>query len=206
MHSILHAFTHSVVWASIIASAVVAAVVTLIIEYLAKPGLEARKERILEKSRQRRTALANFRRAINLAIRVLPFKDQPPEIVSLMAEHIKGIMTDVQPYMLDAGENILAPQSVSREWGYTVSSMYARMTVYSVVLPTLPDGFWEGLEEDTKQMENFYRLFTTSRWRPFRRRKLIRKIEASPAPSTFISAKERHSLPSSNQETTGLCP
>ena len=48
---------HLVLWASLLASAGVAAVTTLLVEYLAKPWLEARKDRILDKGRQQRTAL-----------------------------------------------------------------------------------------------------------------------------------------------------
>lgn len=48
---------HSILWASILASAGVAVVTTLAIEYLAKPGLEARKDRILEKRREQRAAI-----------------------------------------------------------------------------------------------------------------------------------------------------
>jgi hypothetical protein len=62
---------HSILLASILASAGVALVTTLLVEYLAKPWLEARKERILDKSRQRRAALTNFLRTINLANRLL---------------------------------------------------------------------------------------------------------------------------------------
>lgn len=62
---------HSTLWASIFASAVVAVVTTLLVEYLAKPGLEARKERILESKRERRTALKNIDRATYLAGRII---------------------------------------------------------------------------------------------------------------------------------------
>jgi hypothetical protein len=43
---------HSILWASILASAGVALVTTLLVEYLAKPGLEARKDRIIENRRE----------------------------------------------------------------------------------------------------------------------------------------------------------
>ncbi len=57
---------HDVLWASIVASAGVALVTTLLVEYLAKPWLEARKERILEDRRQQRTAVRDIRRAAQL--------------------------------------------------------------------------------------------------------------------------------------------
>jgi hypothetical protein len=46
---------------TVLVSALVAAVVTLGIEYFAKPSLEARKDRIVERARRRRTIEANLR-------------------------------------------------------------------------------------------------------------------------------------------------
>ena len=184
MHSVLHAFTHSVVWASVIASVFVAAFVTLAIEYLAKPRLEVRKERILEKSRERHKAINDFRRAVNLAMRLTAYKGQPPQmVVSLMDDHIKRSAIDLQEHTLAAGEFIHAPESVRREWEYAVSSMNAYATVLPAGLQHLPDNFWAMFEDASNQMKVFYRLFTTSRWHPLRRRMLIRKIAASPAPN-----------------------
>jgi hypothetical protein len=57
---------HSILWTSILASAGVAVLTTLLVEYLAKPGLEARKERILEDRRQKRHALGDIRRVAGL--------------------------------------------------------------------------------------------------------------------------------------------
>lgn len=51
---------HSVLWAGILASAGVTLVTTLAVENLAKPGLEACKERILENNREWRTAVPNL--------------------------------------------------------------------------------------------------------------------------------------------------
>jgi hypothetical protein len=58
---------HTVLWASIFASAGVALVTTLLIEYFAKPGLEARKDRILEDRRDQRNALKDLRLYARLA-------------------------------------------------------------------------------------------------------------------------------------------
>lgn len=196
MHSVLHAFTHSVVWASVLASAFVALVTTLLIEYFAKPRLEARKERILDKTRQRRNAINNFRRAINLANKLLAFKGQPSQIVSLMDDHIKRSTTDLQGYMFTAFEFIEVPQSLTKEWEYTASSMHAYCAVPSVMWPNAPDDFWEKFETTFNQMRDFRKLFGTSRWHPLRRRNLIRKIASSPPPGTFISANEKDSLSS----------
>jgi hypothetical protein len=166
MHSVLHAFTHSVVWASVITSTFVALITTLLVEYFAKPRLEARKERILDKSRQRRNAINNFRRAINLANKLLALKGQPSEMVSLMDDHIKRSATDLQEYMFTAFEFIEAPQPLGREWEYTVSSMHAYCAVPSAMWPSVPDDFWEKFEATFNQMRDFCKLFRLSRWRP----------------------------------------
>jgi hypothetical protein len=46
---------------TVLTSALVAAVVTLSIEYFAKPGLEARKDRIVERQKRRRAVLEHVR-------------------------------------------------------------------------------------------------------------------------------------------------
>jgi hypothetical protein len=61
MHS---ASQSQVLWVSILVSAIVAGFVTILIEYLAKPRLEARKERILDAHRREREAIEGLRRAV----------------------------------------------------------------------------------------------------------------------------------------------
>jgi hypothetical protein len=61
---------HSVLWASILASAGVALIVTLVVEYFAKPGLEARKDRILEDRREKRAAIKGIKHASILAMKM----------------------------------------------------------------------------------------------------------------------------------------
>jgi hypothetical protein len=53
-------------WVSLVTPVVVAAVTTLVIEYLAKPSLEARKQQILETHEQRRATIRGLRRAAHL--------------------------------------------------------------------------------------------------------------------------------------------
>jgi hypothetical protein len=172
----------------------VALVTTLLVEYLAKPRLEVRKERILEKSRERRKGINDFRRALNLANKLLAYKGQPPLAFSLMDEQIKRSTTDLQDRMFTAAEFIDVPQSISREWEYTISAIHARSVVPSAMWQNMPDDFWEVFEDAFQRMKDFRKLFKLSKLHPLRRRKLIRKIAAAPAPSTFISAKERDSL------------
>lgn len=185
---------HSILWASILASAGVALVTTLLVEYLARPWLEVRKDRIVEKGRQRRDAINNFRRALNLANKFLAYKGQPPEAFSLLDDQIKRTLTDMQEHMLTAFEFIDVPESVSREWEYTATAIHAHSVIPPAMLPNMPDVFWEGFEDSFQRMKAFHKLFKLSKWHRWRRRKLIRKIVSSPAPSTFMSEKERDSL------------
>jgi hypothetical protein len=186
---------HSVLWASILASAGVALVTTLLVEYLARPWLEVRKDRIVEKGRQRRDAINKFRRALNLANKFLAYKGQPSEVFNLMNDQIRRNMTEMQEYMLTAFEFIDVPESVSREWEYTATSIHSHSIIPPAMLANMPDEFWEGFEDTFQRMKDFHKLFKTSKRHPWRRHKLIRDIKASPAPISFKSQKERDSLP-----------
>jgi hypothetical protein len=64
-------------WNTVVTSAVTALVVTLVIEYFAKPGLEARKERILGLLRSRRELLAVIAK-LTLAAKMYG-EDLPPD-------------------------------------------------------------------------------------------------------------------------------
>ena len=191
MHSVLYAFTHSVVWASVIASVFVAAFVTLVIEYLAKPRLEVRKDRILEKSRERRKAMHDFRRALNLTNKLITFRSAAPPMVGLMDEHIKRSTIDVQDHMFAAFEFIEVPQSIRRQWEYTVSTIHAVSVVPPAMWSSLPDNIWNEFEDAFERMKDFHQLFKLSKRHRLRKRKLIRKIAASPAPIRFTSAQDR---------------
>jgi hypothetical protein len=65
-------------------SAGVAAFITLVIEYFAKPGLEARKDRILSSHRRRREAIDRFDDALFLIGRLLASQEDP-EIGKIMS-------------------------------------------------------------------------------------------------------------------------
>jgi hypothetical protein len=57
---------HSILWVSVGVSAGVAIITTVLIDFLFKPGLEARKERILEKKRDKRNAIKGIWQAYGL--------------------------------------------------------------------------------------------------------------------------------------------
>lgn len=123
MHSILHAFTHSVVWASVVASAFVALVTTLLIEYLAKPGLEARKDRILEKRRELREGVKDIRVSIHLARRLVGFITEGLKILiadtggeQVSVEYINKIKAELSEHVTNAHQVLYPPKSVLEEW------------------------------------------------------------------------------------------
>lgn len=206
MHSVLHAFTHSVVWASVLASAFVAAVVTMVVEYFAKPGLEARKDRILDKGRQQRTALNGVRRSTILIHRLQTYR-RVPGGVGLLKDRINRATADLEQYMIAAFETLNVPESISSEWEYTTSAIDAFATVFRTLPAT--DNVRLKLDAAFAQLRDFEMLFTTSKWHPRRRRELIRKIRSSPPPNSFKQqpAREDDSLSSGHQDgTTKLWP
>jgi hypothetical protein len=81
--------------ASLIASAAVAIATTLVVEYAAKPTLEARKERILDKARSSRTLLTQLL-MLESRISILPdelrpgFREQK-EAVNRISDEIREL-------------------------------------------------------------------------------------------------------------------
>lgn len=70
-------------WDAVVSAVITAAIVTLVVEYLAKPRLEARKERILQVVRTRHT-LGDVLLEIGLAARTITEEvaaDAPPDVV-----------------------------------------------------------------------------------------------------------------------------
>lgn len=184
---------HSVLWASILASAGVAIVTTLLVEYLAKPGLEARKERILEDRRQQRTALNNMKQSLYLATRLVLYEEgvndgsiPPEQFQKAVAEFAESAIT---PYGI-----IDPPGKVSQEWTdmlfaihrYAVTSEGRRT---KEVKEKFPLAF--------VRLEFFYSYFSTAKWHLWRRRKLIKRIKLFPPSSSFKAraSEESASLP-----------
>lgn len=195
MHSVLHAFTHSVVWASVIASAFVALVVTLAVEYLAKPGLEARKDRILEGRRELRTGLKDIKRANSLLSRfvVVTERSDPDNI---LAEYVAGLKNEILERMNSADEFIDIPESIALEWARIVG------LVTSVVISPRQAG---SSREDRMivlkylgtSLKRFYKYFQTPKWRVRERWILIRRIKSSSVPTDkmYKASEQNNSLP-----------
>lgn len=105
---------HSVLWASIFASGGVALLTTLLVEYFAKPSLEARKERILKKKREHRAALRELGRAIYLAHNILAVRDDQEEPV--LRKRTIQYAADAGRLVLDAYEKLRIPREVYSDW------------------------------------------------------------------------------------------
>src|ERR1035438_6660739 len=77
-----------VLWASILAAAAVSVVTTLLVEYLAKPWLELRKDRILEADQRRREVLRGLRQANFLAFRIFALRNVDNAVVHGMVARL----------------------------------------------------------------------------------------------------------------------
>lgn len=83
----------SVTWANLVTSSAVAVVTTILVEYAAKPTLEARKERILENSRRSRDLLTQLM-MLESRISMLPGEFQPGgreprEVINRLSDEIR---------------------------------------------------------------------------------------------------------------------
>jgi hypothetical protein len=182
----MHSSQHSqILWASIVASAAVAALVTLLVEYLAKPQLEARKERILEKNQQRRTALLGLRRIANLPQRIAFYKvaealgefassedDAPPAADGRERMHI-AIM-EAQDLLVTAFELLAPSSSYLKLWQGEVGAVMAYLS-FIVVDPNQKAPKFATLI--VEGLTYYADLFTLSWWRWRRRYSLLKKIK-----------------------------
>lgn len=184
MHSILHAFEHSVVWASVIASAFVALVVTLLIEYIAKPGLEARKDRILENKRESRAGVRDIRLGFHLAQRLQGFINEG--LADLIAdtggeqvseEYIDKIKAELSERVTNAHQVLCPPKSIVLEWENSIVMAEALALTFS--REVLPDTMEEYLDPVLERLELFYDYFETRRLRLWRRHKLVKMIKGT---------------------------
>jgi hypothetical protein len=182
MHSILHAFTHSVVWASVIASAFVAAAVTVFIEYIAKPGLEARKDRILENKRELRTGVKDIRASIHLARRLQGFitkgleeliADTGGEQVSV--EYVNKIKIELSEHVTNAYQVLYPPKSVVAEWEMAIVMGESIALIFSREIP--PETMEDYLDPVLERLELFYDYFGTQRLHLWRRHRLVKMIK-----------------------------
>lgn len=163
-----------ILWASIIASAAVAALVTLLMEYLAKPQLEARKERILERHQQRRAAVLGLRQVAHLPQRIEFYKTA--EIMSELParERIQAAIMEAENLILTAFEILVPSSSYLPLWQGEVGAVTAYLSF------TASDPFKDkpkGVTELIGALNYYADLFSLPLWRWKRRHILLRKIK-----------------------------
>jgi hypothetical protein len=203
MHSVLRAFTHSVVWASVLSSAFVALVVTLVVEYFAKPGLEARKDRILETSRERRNAIKKVKRASYLAANLLTSHtsespdsaEDNTEWTSMLNDRAYEMAVEMDELAESAFELINVPRRVESEWVEATGIMSGFAMLFQIN-NNLSDDHWEKLRIARARMHFFAELLRTSRWRRSQRYALMIMIKSSneTRASAHTSSEEDNSL------------
>lgn len=169
----------SILWASILASAAVAAFTTLIIEYLAKPWLEARKERILEHSRRHRTALHDLASVLFSAGRIVGLRDEQ-SVIGLRERTIQ-IARDTEKLIEAIYEEVDIPASLDDDWSNTTAAVLSFLIGIQVVEHTHPDA-WNRFDSAGNHLGLYYDLLSAPRWHWWRRRRFVREIKSSALP------------------------
>jgi hypothetical protein len=164
---------HSVVWASVLASAAVAAVTTLIIEYLAKPWLDARKDRIIEDDRQKRAAIKAIKRSIFLMASLHTFEDDKEHTVSYAAR-IRSNAAEIEKALIDAYQVINVPQSVLPEWIAAAGVVVG----FAMAFQDKEGAPSSNFKLASDRLNIFIKLLEVRRFHILHRRKLIQELKA----------------------------
>lgn len=196
---------HSISWPSILASALVALVVTLVVEYLAKPGLEARKDRIIEYNREQRAALRDIRRAAYLAFSLcnrskrMGYKTTPTEAADHINEEALKMAREIEELVENARTIVDLPTWMYDEWVESADRIVAFVTAFRLApgLPgfyvgsKVPDEMWTTFHTAAVRLNDLPTWRETSNWRLRRKRKLVMKIKLSPLPPEWPQTRKR---------------
>lgn len=174
----MHGASGTVLWVSIVASAIVAALITLLIEYVAKPSLEARKERILERHRQFRSALRGLERAKYVGDQISDLRKHLD--LEYFRNRVMQFAEELEPLVDKAVEVIDVPASLEYDWGKCAGLAIGFRTL--VQARENDDSMWNLFNHVVKKLNNYCDLFDTPRTRWLRRRKLIQEIRSHPLP------------------------
>jgi len=167
---------HSVLWYSIVASALVAVITTLLVEYLAKPGLEARRERIVEEKRGRRNAMRGILQALSLLERLQNHKEGTPRSVS--RDYLVAITGKFTERIETASDALKIPESLDGEWARIAAAI--ETFEFAVQAGQPPAEAWKMLKSVTHELELFYHYLRVSRWRCLYRRRVLRELISYP--------------------------
>jgi len=185
------------VWASVTASAFVAVVTTLLVEYLAKPGLEVRKDRTLEDRKELRTGVKDIRASIHLARRLQGFITKGLEDLiadtggeKISVEYINKIKAELSERATNAFQVLYPPKSILAEWERAIIIVEALALTFSREIS--PETMEEYLDPVLEVLELFYDYFGTQRLHLWRRRRLVNTIkETSLAEAAWLALAEQ---------------
>jgi hypothetical protein len=175
---------HSILWTSILASAGVALVTTLLVEYLAKPWLEVRKDRILENSRARRKAIDGLGQSYALMFRLVASTDKAAPIIDPADQMAKDLINHV----VFADTTIRAPRSIGLDWHETVFTLRAFAYAFYDGRPTAE--ILERFQTVSRRLKCFQELFKMSRWHLWRRYRLMGEIRSLSLPRPKVTSDE----------------
>jgi len=151
----------NILWAGILASTGVAALTTMIIEYLAKPQLEARKERILEHNRHQRTALQGLKRAVWYSGELLSLRDW--QSADFWRSRTIKLAGEIAQWVETAQEVIEPPNSLYDDWTTTTAGVEAFQVWAQNAPPT--KHVWDEFDKFANHLQDYVHLFLTPRWR-----------------------------------------
>jgi hypothetical protein len=159
----------------VLVPAAVAVATTLLVEYAAKPSLEARKERILDQDRRRRTALRGVERVSYLGGRLLALREAPG--VEYGRERGRAIAAELGPLIETAMED-LDVSGDPGEWWFG-----AMVTVRAHTLLVRDDriaaGQWDEFSASVDVIDLIGSLLVVPRWRVIRRKRLTAEASAA---------------------------
>jgi hypothetical protein len=168
---------HSISWPTLGASALAAILTTLIVEYFAKPRLEARKERILEKYREMRAGVKDTRLSISLTTRLLGFMDKN-SVGQISEDYISKIKAELADRVTNAYRVLQPPRSLLTEWARVTLVVEAFALTFKMDLP------WEDMDPvpTLQTLQLFHDYFGTPKWHIWHRHGLVREIESMQVP------------------------
>jgi len=187
---------HSVSWPSILASALVALVVTLVVEYLAKPGLEARKDRILEYNQEQRAALKRVGQAASFAMWLCRYyerwKDNTTgtEADSHINEEALKMAREIGEFLANTRGVVDVPAWMNEEWTKSSDTIFAFVTALrltpapqEVYVWSKPgDDMWAKFRAAAIRLYNLTAWLGMSNWHLRRKRKFVKEVKSSPLP------------------------
>ncbi|NJC15630.1 hypothetical protein F4558_005456 [Micromonospora profundi] len=163
-----------------------AAFTTLLIEYLAKPWLEVRKERILDRDRRRRGALHGMNQALFLAGRLVALREAQDNEV--LRERAVNMAAEIEPLVMTAVHELEVPARLEEEWTDSTSAMVSSIIILKREPPA--EEVWQRFDIASEIAGCFADLLGTPRRRWRKRRKLVKEIRSIGSPRADVSSDD----------------